>query len=221
MPTNRWGTQFKKGDKVTWTTVGGATFYGVYMKLAPPSDFSRAYGRQAIVDVGNASNLGDGLPMEVGLDDVRKVDLRALPPFERLKVALEFHSMARERALPSPLMARECATAGEVYEALYDWAHKYNKDMSMAHANAMHSLQSRLDAAVHSIAAREGGAGRRVSTRYIEARRLFGFWFASDVRKLPTMTPSYILSCVDEAPVSWAAASLYLDAKARSESPLT
>ena len=46
---NRWGTEFKPGDKVEWTTVGGVTFRGTYLKLEPPSDFSRAYGRQALV----------------------------------------------------------------------------------------------------------------------------------------------------------------------------
>ena len=58
---------------MAWTTVGGTTFTGTYVKLAKADDFSRAYGRQAIVDVGDASTHGDGLHMEVGLDDLRRV----------------------------------------------------------------------------------------------------------------------------------------------------
>lgn len=61
---NRWGTTFRKGDPVEWTTVGGAHMTGVYVKLDKPSDFSRAYGRQAIIDIS------DGHTTTVGLDDI-------------------------------------------------------------------------------------------------------------------------------------------------------
>lgn len=37
---------------------------GSYVKLAKPSDFSRAYGRQAIIDIGH------GQSIERGIDDL-------------------------------------------------------------------------------------------------------------------------------------------------------
>ena len=69
LATNRWGVTFKKGDKVTYRSGSGMTFDGVYVKLAKSSNFSREYGRQAIICLGDVI---DGEGMEVGLDDLRK-----------------------------------------------------------------------------------------------------------------------------------------------------
>ena len=65
-PRSRWGTHFQKGDHVTWRTGSGMTYSGTYLRLAKASAFSRGYGRQAVID------LGDGDTMEVGLDDLVK-----------------------------------------------------------------------------------------------------------------------------------------------------
>lgn len=82
MITNRWGHTFAKG---AWcmTKIGPARYVG----LAPPSDFSRAYGRQAYVYVGHdpmptiaqcreyitshAPLPNDGHATECGADDIR------------------------------------------------------------------------------------------------------------------------------------------------------
>ena len=65
--TNRWGETFKKGDCVLVRMSSGWA-KGRYVKLAKPDDFSRAYGRQAVVAFGNAS-IEDG-PSEVGFGDM-------------------------------------------------------------------------------------------------------------------------------------------------------
>lgn len=63
--SSRWGQTFKKGDPVRWRLArGGLGGPGVYLRLAKADDFSRAYGKQAVIDVG------DGQTMEVGLDDL-------------------------------------------------------------------------------------------------------------------------------------------------------
>jgi hypothetical protein len=62
---NRWGTPFRKGDLVT--DHGGRT--GRYVRLVPASDFSRAYGRQAVVSWGQGPISDE--TFEVGLDDLR------------------------------------------------------------------------------------------------------------------------------------------------------
>lgn len=61
-PSNRWGQSFKKGDMVSYR---GDAY--TYVKLAPASDFSRAYGRQAIL------KSSDGYETKAGLDDLSLV----------------------------------------------------------------------------------------------------------------------------------------------------
>lgn len=58
-PSNRWGQSFKKGDTVNYR---GSMY--TYVKLAPASDFSRTYGRQAILKSSN------GYETKAGLDDL-------------------------------------------------------------------------------------------------------------------------------------------------------
>lgn len=50
--TNRWGETFAPGDRVRWTS-GGIPWEAIYVKRTKPSDFSRAYGRQALVWCGD------------------------------------------------------------------------------------------------------------------------------------------------------------------------
>lgn len=67
---NRWGAVFGPGTRVTWTTVGGATYEAAYVRLCKPDDFSRAYGRQAIVRL---DGLSGPMTWSVGLDDLVEV----------------------------------------------------------------------------------------------------------------------------------------------------
>jgi hypothetical protein len=64
-PKGRWGN-FKKGTRVH--VLGDATEYR-YVKLAPASDFSRAYGKQAIIRLE-----GGTVTRTVGLDDIAPLD---------------------------------------------------------------------------------------------------------------------------------------------------
>jgi len=70
---NRWGTAFRKGDCVEAAHPrGGMSGPYYYVKLAPTDDFSRAYGRQAIVASEPPRGRHVGQTHEVGLDDLRK-----------------------------------------------------------------------------------------------------------------------------------------------------
>jgi hypothetical protein len=62
---SRWGYTFKKGDVVQ--DHRGVTYR--YVKLAKANDFSRAYGRQAIVSLG-AGPIDLDETMKIGLDDL-------------------------------------------------------------------------------------------------------------------------------------------------------
>ena len=65
---NRWGFTFKRGDHVDVTQARGDLWHARYVRLAPPDDYSRAYGRQVLVSIGS-DDIGDDLS-HVGYDDI-------------------------------------------------------------------------------------------------------------------------------------------------------
>jgi hypothetical protein len=72
--TNRWGHTFRKGDIVQ--DHRGYRFR--YVKIAPSNDFSRAYGRQAVVDADLTGPLNTASDWTVNLADLLPV------PFVRI-----------------------------------------------------------------------------------------------------------------------------------------
>ena len=78
---NRWGAIFTKGARVLWTA-GSYKGEGRYLRLMPPSDYSRNYGRQVYVwsspgTLPRGSVRADHPDViAVGLDDLRLVEGR-------------------------------------------------------------------------------------------------------------------------------------------------
>ncbi len=78
MTRNRYGREFKPGthcvDRRGWSFT--------YVRLDKPSDYSRAYGRQALVaydhhNLKDARKLvADGDGTEIGIDDLRPILMR-------------------------------------------------------------------------------------------------------------------------------------------------
>ena len=66
---NRWGQTFKAGQCVMLTRPNGEPWEMQYVGLAPPSDFSRAYGRQ--VTLRYPGTRGADGKMEAGYDDIK------------------------------------------------------------------------------------------------------------------------------------------------------
>ena len=60
-PRTRWGQMIRKGAHVSVARPNGPPWHGVYQKLEKPSDFSRAYGRQAVVKLDSGAVIGTAL----------------------------------------------------------------------------------------------------------------------------------------------------------------
>lgn len=76
-PTNRWGDSFKKGDPVQNSA---GIYQGVYIKLQPATNFTRAYGPQALV-WGADGPMPKGAAL--GTPGVRTVSMSDLKPAAR------------------------------------------------------------------------------------------------------------------------------------------
>lgn len=88
-PTSRWGHSFKKGTLVTRSGHGGKP-WGRYIKLAPASDFTRAYGPQAFVTNNGTAPItkaqaGVKAIGEAALHGVSVIGLSDLIPVEETK----------------------------------------------------------------------------------------------------------------------------------------
>lgn len=72
----------RRGSVVKWIDAHSAWHKGVVLKLLPPNDFSRAYGRQALVAFYHR---GEAYEKEVGVGDMRLLGrVKHVPKVERV-----------------------------------------------------------------------------------------------------------------------------------------